>query len=109
MKNKILAFLLTFLISSSVFAGSIKVSWDANIEPDLAGYKLYYREDAGLTQTMIDVGNVVEYEITGLTTGVFYNIRATAYDTSGNESGQSYAVGEVAVMPKVKRLTIIKN
>jgi len=46
-----LIFLISFLFTFSVFAKDITLRWDANIETDLVGYKLYYRTD-GLSYTI---------------------------------------------------------
>jgi len=62
-----------------------KAAWDPNTEADLKGYRLYYGADlASLNPAdMIDVGNVLEYPLDGITAPF---IALTAYDTSGNES-----------------------
>lgn len=73
-------------------SGNATVSWDANTEPDLAGYRLYYGTAPGVYGTPIDVGNVTSYLVTGLTAGVVYYFAVTAYDTSGNESAKSTEV-----------------
>ncbi len=68
--------------------GDAIVSWDANSEPDLVGYKLYYGTASRSYGTPIDVGNQTTYTINDLGPGTYY-FAATAYDTSGNESGFS--------------------
>jgi len=79
------------------------VSWNANTESDLAGYRVYYAlpDDPGWTLDngeysfsgafhMQDVGNVTTCAIP-VTAGP-YAVCVTAYDTSGNESGYSEVV-----------------
>lgn len=83
--------LIIVLYSNIVLAGSISLVWNPSPEPDIDGYKLYYREDSG-QEKVVDVGNVVVYELTGLITGAYYTVEATAYDMSGNESQRSYGV-----------------
>jgi hypothetical protein len=68
------------------------LEWDPNNEPDLAGYKLYYGLASGSYETTIDVGNQTTYTITDLDVGEIYYIAATAYNTSGLESGYSNEV-----------------
>ena len=80
----------------------INLSWSANPETDLAGYKVYYDTDSGYPyagtganegSSGIDIGNVTSYQLSGLTNGVKYYIAITAYDTTGDESWYSNEVG----------------
>jgi len=68
------------------------LEWDPNSEPDLAGYKLHYGLASRSYDTTIDVGNRTTYTITDLEVGETYYIAATAYNTSGLESGYSNEV-----------------
>jgi fibronectin type 3 domain-containing protein len=68
------------------------LEWDPNSETDLAGYKLYYGQASGSYDTTIDVGNQTTYTLTDLPVGETYYIAATAYNTSGLESGYSNEV-----------------
>ena len=96
--KKILAFtLLTLLICTvAAWGQSVKVTWDANTEPDLAGYKLYMGNQPGDYTAPIDVGNVTEYQVSDLPENTTYYFAVTAYDNGGLESGfsneASYAV-----------------
>jgi len=82
---------------------SLSLGWDANPESDVIGYKIYYDIDdrypytgtgADQGDSPIDVGNTLNYTLTGLPDGV-YHLTVTAYDsdadgahdqTDGNES-----------------------
>jgi PKD repeat protein len=82
---------------------SLGLSWAANPESDVTGYKVYYDTDGKYPYTgtgaaqgasPIDVGNVLSYTLTGLPVGKYY-LSVTAYDasadgthdqTDGNES-----------------------
>lgn len=77
------------LIAGMVSAAEVTLAWDANTESDLAGYRLYYGLSSGVYGDPVDVGNVTEYTLTGITPNVDVYYAATAYDTSGNESGYS--------------------
>ncbi len=84
MKKQILVIL--FLICSKVFAGSATVSWNANTERDLAGYKIYYSQVSSSYTSQIYVGNVVSFRLGGLEEEKQYFFAVTALDFSGNES-----------------------
>lgn len=72
--------------------GGAKLTWDkATDDVGVAGYQVHY----GLTSVTkqgqdydkkIDVNNVLEYSVTGLTNGSKYYFAVTAYDAAGNES-----------------------
>jgi hypothetical protein len=64
----------------------ITVEWDANTEPNISGYRVYYGSESGIYDSIVDVGNITNYTIIGLEPGDTYFITATAYDTDGNES-----------------------
>ena len=68
--------------------GLLTLTWDANTESDLAGYKVYRSTTSGTYGAPIVAiqGNVTTYQATNLTIGQTYYFVVTAYDTSGNES-----------------------
>ncbi len=85
-------FLLTLILlisSKNVYSAQVTLVWDLNNEADLAGYKIHYGNSSGNYHTNIDVFYQTSYTISGLVDGMDYYIAATAYDTSGNESGYS--------------------
>ncbi len=67
----------------------VTLSWDANQEQDLAGYKVYYGTRSGSYDASLDVGGQTSCRINGLQAGETYYIVITAYNTSGAESGYS--------------------
>lgn len=91
--KKLLMILAILLLPLIAFGADLLVSWDANTEDDLAGYKVYYAPPSewdGLTHNgsypqMFDVGNVTTYTIPDIAEGA-HGVTVTAYDTSGNES-----------------------
>ena len=89
-KTAIVAMMLLAAAPAAVQAAQIRLSWDPNTEPDLAGYRLYIGTDSGQYGEPIDLGNVTGHvmEITPQH-GATYYFALTAYDTSGNESGFS--------------------
>lgn len=73
-------------------AASLTVTWDANTEDDLAGYKLYYGTAPGTYGTPLVLGTVTVYQLMSLKDHTIYYIALTAFDTSANESGYSQEV-----------------
>jgi hypothetical protein len=78
--------------AANALAANVTLAWDPNTESDLGGYKIHYGTTSGNYSVHIDVHNVTTYTVTGLTDGQTYYLAATAYDTSGNESGYSNSV-----------------
>ncbi|MFH0726574.1 MAG: fibronectin type III domain-containing protein [Pseudomonadota bacterium] len=81
-------------------AAQVTLAWDANTEPFLSGYKIYYGTASRNYAFSETAGHQTEYVVTGLTPGKTYYFAATAFDTYGNESGYSaevvYTVPETA-------------
>ena len=71
------------------YGATVTLAWDANTEPDLAGYKIHYGTASHDYSHSIDVGNVTEYTLADLDDGVTYYLAATAYDDDNNESAYS--------------------
>lgn len=70
-------------------AASVDLQWDPNVEPELAGYRVYWGTSSGNYSSHMDVGNKTTCTLSGLQEGQTYYLAATAYDTSNNESGFS--------------------
>jgi len=85
-----IAFLTILAGSTSVAAQT--VMWDANAEPDLAGYIVQYGTQSGNPTSSVDVGNVTSRAFTGLTAGTTYYFRVVAYNASGQQSTPSTQV-----------------
>ena len=84
---------------SKLYASKVQLRWDANTEPNLAGYYIHYgllsvcgsaNEGNNFTD-IIDVGNETDYIVRNLKKGT-YNFAVTAYDSNGNESQFSYII-----------------
>jgi len=83
--------LILFLFSKNAHSADVTLAWDPNSEEDLAGYKLFYREEVQSynyndplwegSETTCTVYNLDD------TTGHCFVVRAV--DTSGNESADS--------------------
>jgi hypothetical protein len=96
MRN-ILTLLILISFSAAIFGLNVTLKWDANSEPDIAGYKVYYKpnssgQPSGDYNVMIDVKNVTSKTVEGLDDSKIYYFAVTAYDTSGLESDFSNEV-----------------
>jgi hypothetical protein len=76
--------------------GYLNLEWMANIEPDLAGYKVYYGTASRSYDQVRDVGGTTSFRALGLTNGTKYYLAVTAYDSSGNESSYSQEVSSIS-------------
>ena len=85
----------------------ITLAWDANTEPNLAGYMVYYDtdgsgapydgDDAVEGESPIDVGDLTEFTLSGLSDGQVYFFAVTAYNDENLESGYSNEVDAMAI------------
>lgn len=73
-------------------SASATLAWDANSEPDLAGYRIYYGNASGSYPTSIDVGKATTCTVSGLDPRLTYYFAATAYNTAELESDPSNEV-----------------
>jgi hypothetical protein len=79
---------------------SVTLSWIPNPEPDIAGYRVYYRATAGDSSEVTDVGNTTTFTVSNLVDGVTYVFSVTAYNSASLESQPSaevsYTTGSVS-------------
>ena len=94
--------LLAFLVAETT-AATVTLAWNANPEPDIAGYRVYYGTVAAPFGNLVDVGSPTA-TIANLENGVTYTFAVTAYNTAGAESAFSqpisYTVGSSRVIPE---------
>jgi rhamnogalacturonan endolyase len=85
------------------FSGdTVLIEWDANIDSDLAGYKLYRGRSNNKFTDSIDVGNKTYYKDTNVKYDTTYYYAVKAYDLNGNNSEYS---GIIKVTPTVRPTT----
>ena len=107
-KRLVLVFALILLFPASCLSWQVTLAWDANTEPELAGYKVYYDTNSGdpyygteadqgtssITITLEDLSDqdFPEFTLTGLVSGPVYYFAVTAFNDEGLESGYSNEV-----------------
>ncbi len=74
--------------------GSVSLSWEANREKDLAGYRVRRREEGGGEDVLLTPGLLLENAYTDVTieTGKRYRYSMSAVDIRGNESARTEVV-----------------
>jgi hypothetical protein len=91
-----LRFILVLLLCSlPVFAhaATVQLQWDAPVPATgITGYKLYSGSQRGQYGAPINVGNVLTYNVTGVTNNRSTYFAVTSIDGSGNESAFSNEV-----------------
>jgi len=86
-------FLLSFACSvQAVYSAQVTLAWNANTDPNIAGYKIYYGTSSRNYDVSLDVGNFTSCTIADMEEGETYYFAATAYDIQGNESSFSEEV-----------------
>ncbi|MBN2355051.1 fibronectin type III domain-containing protein [candidate division KSB1 bacterium] len=106
--------LIQLLFCTLASASSIILTWSANSEPDLLGYRVHWGTLSKKYTQSIDVGLATQCEIAELTPGYRYYFGVTAVDHWGNESRYSVEVsavpgGDAAVPVDYELETIIPN
>ncbi len=84
-------------------SSSVTLAWDPNLDPNTAGYRLYMGTTSQVYTNEVDVGNVTNATISGLTMGATYYFALTDYANDGLESAYS---GEISFTPTVSSPTI---
>ena len=74
--------------------GQVSLSWKANSEADLKGYKVYVNDVLKTTLT------ATTYAVVGLANGTEYKFSVSAVDTNGNESAKT----ELTATPKAAQV-----
>ncbi len=88
-------------------ASDVTLAWDANTEPDHAGYKLYYGTSSGIYTAQIDTGNVTTFTVPDLNNNPTYYFAATAYDEAGNESAYSEEISYTVTIVDTEFVNIV--
>lgn len=89
---KLLVFFSILSYSNLVSAAEVIVVWDANTEPNLAGYMIYYGFASHSYDYVVNVRDQTTFTFSGLEEGHTYYFAVTAYDTEDLESDFSNEV-----------------
>lgn len=79
-------------VPTAPWTRSVTLAWDANVEPDIASYRLYYGTRSREYSQSVDAGTGTTAKIEGLTCGAVYFFAVTAWNEAGLESGFSNEV-----------------
>ena len=85
----LIVFSLLYASTPEVYAAEVTLAWDANPEPAVEGYRVYYGKASGFYTNVVDVGNRTDCVIPGLEAGTTYFFACTAYSATGDESNFS--------------------
>lgn len=108
--------LLLCCLAEITYGADITLSWRANVEPELSGYRVYYHPgqsappykgvDANegispvhLKPTEVTIGNICSFKLTGIRENQAYYFVVTAVNTEGIES---YYSNEVCINCEVE-------
>jgi hypothetical protein len=75
----------------------VTLTWTANGEPDLAGYKIYVGTASGTYSfpgSPFVTAKITSYTVSNLPKGHTYSFAISAYDSAGNESVLSAEVSK---------------
>ncbi len=92
----VLTFFILALATPAMAAGTVTVLWDANTEPDLAGYMVSYGTQPRIYTNNVNVGNQTSFPFSVPDNGLAYYFAVRAYNTTNQFSPYS---GEVAIRP----------
>jgi uncharacterized ParB-like nuclease family protein len=82
---------------ASPSTANVTLTWSANVESDLAGYKIYVGTNSGTYSfpgSPFVIGKVASYSISNLPKGQTYYFALSAYDSASNESPLSAEVSK---------------
>jgi len=91
----LLTFAVWLICSGLAEAGSVVLQWDANTEPDIAGYIVLYGTTSGVYTNQLDVHNVTTATVVGLADCSRFYFVVRAYNTSGMQSANSVEVSTI--------------
>jgi hypothetical protein len=92
------AAIFSFVTGAFAETRSVTLTWDANAEPDIAGYKVYWGTASGVYDHFNDVSQTTA-SVPDLAVGLRYYFAVTAYNEAGLESGYSEEISAIVPSP----------
>ena len=87
--------------------GAIDLTWNANTEAYLGGYKIYHRAASEVSyRTPVIVGTVSSQQLTGLSNGTKYYIAISSMNAVGVESAKCSAIAVTPRAPSMITATV---
>src|SRR3954465_11409863 len=80
-------------------AASVTLAWDKSPDASVTGYTVYWGNQSGSYPGSLNVGNVTQAQIAGLTDGTPYYFVVRAYNASGTVSAPSVEVSRRVGIP----------
>ena len=87
--------MLVAMMELPAFAGNVTLGWNADTNPVVAGYNIYFWIQGGVPTNRITVGDGTSVTLSNLVAGSTYLFAATTYDASGLESPFSTEVSYI--------------
>lgn len=90
-----LLLLISLFVEGGAQAQSVSLAWNRSSSANVSGYEISYGKASENYTSSVKVGNVTNYTITGLSSGVTYYFAVAAYESSGNSTKTSAYSNEV--------------
>ncbi len=87
------------LSTEAAQAATVTLAWDRSSDPSVTGYTLYWGNQSGMYPASLNVGNVTQAQVSGLTSGMPYYFVLRAYNSSGTLSAASAEVSRRVGIP----------
>ena len=91
-RSVLTAIALVLMAATQASAANLTLAWDANPEPNIAGYVVEWGTAAAPFSNSATVGNVTTWTLGTAVAGTTYSFRVLAFNTSGEFSDPSTAV-----------------
>lgn len=89
-----------FLASAAVIpSNGVSLQWNANPEPDVVGYKVYFGTESQKYTAVINVVGSTKTELPAVSLGTTYYLSVSAYNAAGDESPRSAELKVTADVP----------
>jgi len=80
-------------------SAGVSLQWNANPEPDVVGYKVYFGTESQKYSAVINVVGATKTELPAISLGSTYYLAVSAYNAAGTESPRSAELKVTAEVP----------